>query len=284
MKSDSGDNDFVSDATAMEAWSNIQVFPHDPEIAEINKLEANLGTLPDKIYKIRGLITGFEICHFKYKRHLQHIKDSIHTLEPLIDAGKIGINHIRYGEKVLNNDTSGRSLAGLQYVWTIQDWLSNNSKNKAHDNYDKKLSQQIHEWLGEKSPAKVRLVRLLLARLTWDWKSYEEYQSAGRFKDIELQACRTDICHYAFPGNLNRVIQAIGQMKAADETGFEGCGSYNDEIKESLEKEFSELNDMLHYFREKMDKNKDDLIKVWLIACLAKTIKENLHITHQFWK
>lgn len=262
----------------MEAWSNIQTTPQDPEIIKINNLEKNLGKLPDKVYKIRDLITSFEICHFKYLRHLENIRNSIQALDPITDAGKIGEGHIRHGEKALNYDTSGRSLTGQQYVWAIQDWLNDDAKKDVHDKFDKKLGQQIHEWLGGKNPDKERLVRLLLARLTWDWKSYEIFQNAGKFRDIEFQACRMDICHYAFPGNLNRVIQGIGQMKAVEETGFEGCGSFNNEIKASLEKEFSDLNDMLHFYRSKMDKNKDDLIKAWLIACLAKTIKENLQI------
>jgi hypothetical protein len=44
----------------------------------------------------------------------------------------------------------------------------------------------------------------LLARLTWDWESYEKLQHGGRFKDIEFQACRMDICHL----NKNDLIEA----------------------------------------------------------------------------
>jgi len=263
----------------MKAWSNIQISPQDPEIIKINNLEKNLGKLPDRVNKIRELITRFEVCHFKYQQHLKYIKDSIIALEPSIDATKIGINHIQHGESVLNKDTTGKSRIGQQYFLAIKEWLNDNSKNGASDNYDKKLRQQIHGWLGDKNPDKTRLVRLLLARLTWDWKFYEKLQHDGKFKDIELQAGRMDICHYAFPENLNLLLKGIGQMKAVEEREFEGCGSYNTNIKACLEKEFLDLNETLKSLKNKSGAIKNDLIKAWLVACLAKTIKENINIS-----
>jgi len=263
----------------MKAWSNIQISPQDSEIIKINNLGKNLGKLSDKVNKIRELITRFEVCHFKYQQHLRNLKESIIALEPYVDTNKIGINHIQHGENVLNKDTTGRSLIGQQYVWAIKGWLNNDSKNKNSDFYDKKLGQQIHEWLGDKNSDKTELVRLLLARLTWDWKSYEKLQHGGKFKDIELQASRMDICHYAFPENLNLLIKGIGKMKAVEEREFEGCGSSNINIKACLEKEFLDLNDTLKSLKNKSRQNKNDLIKMWLVACLAKTIKENINIS-----
>ncbi|MCK5470505.1 MAG: hypothetical protein KAI99_18410 [Cyclobacteriaceae bacterium] len=263
----------------MKAWSNIQISPQDPEIVKINKMENRLGELPDKVNKIRELITRFEVCHFKYQQHLKKIKDSIITLESNVDTNKIGINHIQYGDSVLNKDTTGKSLIGQQYVWAIKEWLNDSQPNEISDKYDKKLGQEIHKWLGDRNPDKIRLVRLLQARLTWDWKSYEKLQHGGELKDIEFQASRMDICHYAFPKNLDLLLKGIGQMKAVEEKRFEGCGSYNTEIKEYLEKEFLSLNNTLKSFQVNNGLNKNDLIKTWLAACLAKTIKENINIS-----
>lgn len=263
----------------MRGWSNIQISPQDPEIIKIDNLEEKLGKLSDKVNKIRELITRFEVCHFKYQQHLKKIKDSIINLEPNVDTTKIGINHIQYGESVLNNDTTGKSLIGQQYVWAIEQWLNDNPQNEISDKYDKKFGQQIRKWLGDKNPDKTRLVRLLLARLTWDWKSYEKLQYGGKFKDIELQACRIDICHYAFPKNLDLLLKGIGQMKAVEEKEFEGCGSYNANIKTYLEKEFLDLNDTLKSLKINNRSDKNDLIKAWLLACLTKTIKENINLS-----
>jgi len=263
----------------MKAWSNIQISPQDPEIDKINKLENRLGELPDKVNKIRELITRFEVCHFKYQQHLKKIKDSIITLESNVDTNKIGINHIQYGESVLNKDTTGRSLIGQQYVWAIKEWLNDSQPNEISDKYDKKLGQEIHKYLGDKNPDKIRLVKLLLARLTWDWKSYEKLQHGGKFNDIEFQACRMDICHYAFPRNLDLLLQGIGQMEPVKEKEFEGCGSYNTNIKAYLEREFLDLNDKIKSLKINNGSNRNNLIKAWLVACLAKTIKENINIS-----
>jgi hypothetical protein len=263
----------------MKAWSNIQISPQDPEIVKINNLEEKLGKLPEKVKKIRELITRFEVCHFKYQRHLRRIKDSIINLEPNLDTTKIGINHIQHGESVLNKDTTGKSIIGQQYIWAFKEWLTGNSKNEISDEYDEKPGQQIHKKLGDKNPDKIQLVRLLLARLTWDWKSYEKLQHGGKFKDIELQACRMDICHYAFPGNLDLLVQGIGQMKPVKEKEFEGCGSYNANIKAYLEKEFLDLKNKLKSLKINNGSNRNNLIRAWLVACLAKTIKENINIS-----
>lgn len=263
----------------MNAWSNIQISPQDPEIIKINNLEKRLGKLPDKVNKIRELITRFEVCHFKYQQHLRNIKDSIIALEPNVDTNKIGINHIQYGVSVLNKDTTGKSLLGQQYVWAIKEWLNDNPQNEKFDNYDEKLGQQIQKWLGDKNSDKTRLLKLLLARLTWDWNSLEKLQHGGELKDIELQACKIDICHYAFPKNLNLLLEGIGQMKAVLESEFDGCGTYNTNLKAYLEKEVIDLNDTLRSLKINSSSNKNTLIKVWLTACLAKTIKENINIS-----
>ena len=200
----------------MKAWSNIQISPQDPEIIKINNFEAKLGKLPDKAYKIRELITRYEVCHFKYQQHLKKIKDSIINLEPNIDLTKIGIYHVQHGEGAWKNDATGKSIVGQQYIWAIKEWLNGNPQKEIPDNYNKELGRKIQEWIGDKSTDKVRLVRLLLARLTWDWKSYEELQHEGEYKDLELQICRMDICHYAFPTNLDRLLQGIGEMRSIE--------------------------------------------------------------------
>ena len=263
----------------MKAWSNIQITPEDPEIITINNFEKSLGELSDNVTGIRELITRFEICHFKYQQHLKKIKNSIINLEPTVDSTKIGMSHIQHGESAWETDATGRSLTGQQYIWTIKKWLNDNDSKPVPEKYNKKLEQQIRKWLGDKNPDKIRLIRLLIARLTWDWKSYAALQPGGEFKDIELQACRMDICHYAFPENLDILLQGIGQMKPVNDKEFEGCGSCNDNIKAYLEKEFLALNDKLKALIITGKSDKNELIRAWLMACLAKTIKENIKIS-----
>ena len=88
-----------------------------------------------------------------------------------------------------------------------------------------------------------------------------------------------DICHYAVPKNLDLVIQGIGRMKAITKNKFEGCGSYNIEIKVYLENEFLTINNELRSLKSQKPLDREHLIKAWLTACLAKTIKENINIS-----
>jgi len=261
----------------MNAWSNISVSPQDPEIIKINNLEVKLGKLPDNVYKIRALITKHEVCHFKYQQHIKKIKDSIINLEPRVDPNNIGLNHVQHGEGAWEKDTTGRSLLGQQYIWSIKGMLNDNPQKDIPDKYDKKLGQKIQRWLGDKNTDKIKLVRLLLARLTWDWKLLEELQEGSEYKNLEIQICRMDICHYAFPTNLDRLIQGIGEMRTIEK--FEGCGSFDINIKRFIEKELFALNKMFKSMNSDKEPEEKQLIKAWLVACLIKTLKEQVELS-----
>jgi len=258
----------------MSYWSNIEISPQDSEIIEINKFEGTLGELSDNVQKIRELIRRFEVCHFKYKEHLKYIKDSILNLSPNIEPANIGVNHISKGKDVLKNDKTGRSILGQQYLYSLMAWLGGYPKENLEYLNDE-LSQQITKWLRDKNQDKERIVRLLVARLMWDWESYEEYLHGGEYKELEHQACRMDICHYAFPKHLDLLIQGIGRMEPND--NFEGCGTFNSEIKAYIAEQFLILCD---YLKSNTNNNSEqnEQIKIWLIASLAKTLKEQVEL------
>jgi hypothetical protein len=257
----------------MSVWSNIEISPQDSEIIEIDTFEETLGKISENVQKIRELITRFEVCHFKYQQHFKHIKDSILNLKPNVKPTQIGASHISKGKDVLNNDKTGRSILGQQYVNSLMKWLGDYSQENSNY-FNNELNQQITKWLGDKNPDKERIVRLLIARLIWDWKAYEEYQQRGEYKRLEIQACRMDICHYAFPKHLNLFLQGIGRMEPIDT--FEGCGSFNTDIKTYVEKQFSILCDYLKSNSNEKKLEHNGKIKLWLIACLAKTLKEQV--------
>jgi hypothetical protein len=257
----------------MSVWSNIEISPQDSEIIEIDTFEETLGKISENVQKIRELITRFEVCHFKYQQHFKHIKDSILNLKPNVKPTQIGASHISKGKDVLNNDKTGRSILGQQYVNSLMKWLGDYSQENSNY-FNNELNQQITKWLEDKNPDKERLVRLLIARLIWDWKAYEEYQQRGEYKNLEMQACRMDICHYAFPKHLNLLLQGIGRMEPID--NLEGCGSFNTDIKTYVEKQFSILCDYLKSNSNEKKLEHNGKIKLWLIACLAKTLKEQV--------
>jgi len=264
----------------MDPWSNIETSTQDSEINEVNKLETALGDIPPSVRKIRELITRFEVCHFKYQQHLKYIQDSIFNLDPAIDPGKIGSNHVSKGENAWINDKTGLSLLGQQYLWGLNIWLSKTDQRKILKDHDSRLELRISKWLGDKTAEKERIVKLLIARLTYDWESYEKLQLGGQFKELEYQTCRMDICHYAFPNHLDTLIQAIGKMQSHKDV--EGCGSYNSEIKMFITRKYSEIVSLLSEISKNKvlaDQNQNDKFRIWLNLCLAKTIKEQTGIT-----
>ncbi len=265
----------------MSAWSNIEVSRGDAEISSINILEEALGKYPDHVRQIRELITRFEVCHFKYLQHLQNIRKSIIDLHPYTDPGNIGQNHIQHGDKAWEADKTGRAFMGQQYLWAMENWLDKNEKNKPPE-YNEQLAREIESWLGEKSPEKVKLVRLLLARLMWDWKtleqqsqkSMEEISKEGGDRGLEYQIFRMDICHFAFPVHLINVIRGIAKMRPVE--NFEGCGICNSHIKKSIHSELRKINDWLISWKSApiTGQDREEHTRIWLFACLAKTIKE----------
>lgn len=256
----------------MSVWSNIEISPQDSEIIEIDKFRETLGDVSENVQKIRELIRRFEVCHFKYKEHLKQINDSILNLKPYVDPANIGSHHISKGKDVLNDDKTGRSLIGQQYLCSLMNWLGEYQENSDYNNDE--LERQITKWLGDKNPDKERLVRLLIARLIGDWKSYEAYQQGGEYKELEMQVCRMDICHYAFPKHLDLLLQGIGRMEPIDH--FEGCGSFNTEMKTYVEDQFSVLCDYLKADIKENNLKQKKKIKLWLIASLAKILKEQI--------
>jgi hypothetical protein len=121
-------------------------------------------------------------------------------------------------------------------------------------------------------------VQLLLARLTWDWESLKKLQQGDAFEALEQQIIRMDICHYAFPENLVRLLGGLGKLKAI--SNFEGCGSYSPGIRDTVKSELAELDRQLRSLlrepavKEKEDRAKDTQIRAWLTACFMKTLKE----------
>ena len=261
----------------MNSWSNISISSKDLEIIKIDQFEAKLGKLSNNVRKIRELITRLEVCHFKYKQHIKKIKESIINFKPVVAPDKIGINHIQHGENAWKKDSSGKSLPGQQYVWGINDWLGDIHSEEIPDKYNNELGVKIKKWLGDKNDNKIRLVRLLLARLTWDWKLLEELQHGGEHKELEFQICRIDICHYAFPSNLDSLLIGIGEMRSIED--FEGCGSFDNSIKKFVEKKLDALIDLSKSLYEKNGSSQRNQIRIWLLACLIKTLKEQVELS-----
>lgn len=256
----------------MNAWMNIEVSPDDKEIAEIDRLEDVLGNIPGHIRQVRELITLFETCHFKYQQHCRHIMESIAVLHPVVDVGRIGSSHPRHSGGAWKNDTTGRSRIGHHYILALRSWLG---EDPAEHDGTAGFKQRVRLWLGERGKSKDMLVRMLLARLLY--RSVEEYRRGGEWKILEYQIESTDICNYAFPGNLERLLQGIGKLQPVE--AHDGCGTFNDEIRSFMIREFLKLCEWLKSDIPDTGFGKKEPARIWLVACFAKTIKEQIHLT-----
>jgi len=274
------DMHFIAASTDMKtnAWANVEAVAGDREIATIDALGASLGALPESAQRVRELITRFEICHFKREKHYRNIRESIAKLRPAVEVDKIGGDHPRNGAHA-----TGRGRTGWEYVAALESWLARSSPRPGRDRpipigLMPVVERRVRAWLADRSDTKERLVRMLLARLRWDWASIERNRSTFALEGIEYQIATTDICHYTFPRNVERVVQAIGKLEPVER--FEGCGTYCKRIEFSCASKYSELCEWL---TEGTGRGVPDLgprepIRVWLVACMAKTLKANVKL------
>ena len=255
----------------MNAWSNIEISPDDREIASIDRMERTLGELPKKVADVRMLITRFEVCHFKYQTHYRHILQSIAMLKPTIDLNTIGAAHPRNGAQAVKADPTGRGQVGQRYIDALHTWLG--QTDAVTDNTQTNINKRISLWLGERDGQKDELVTMLLDRLLYRLDGYDYQHMTG----LALQVMKTDICCYAFPINIENVIQAIGKLAPVED--FHGCGTTNAGIRLTAGQWLQALCQWL-----KADSTDETLLpiikspeRIWLVACLAKTIKEQIH-------
>ncbi len=262
----------------MDSWMNIDIASDDIEKIKIDQLQSSLGELPEPVIRVRELITRFEVCHFKYQRHYYIILDSIRSLKPVIEIDKIGLSHPRHKDTNWKYEPSGRSRDAKMHIQALYKWIGlvENSQEETFGLEFIELKEKINSWLGRKNEKKDKLVHMLISRLMWE--SVEPYRSGGELYELEYQIEATDICNYAFPENIHNVIKAIGKMEPAKE--FDGCGTCNVEIYSFLNIEFKKLCNWLNDDTSGVEKflGIKEPIKIWLVLCLAKTIKTDLHI------
>jgi hypothetical protein len=97
---------------------------------------------------------------------------------------------------------------------------------------------------------------------------------APEFTGFWEQIERTDICHYAFPGNLERLLEGIGRLELVPD--FVGCGSFGQAERSLAQEYFASLCAWLRGEPSRLASALGERtpVKEWLAACLAKTLKE----------
>ncbi|MGM0771734.1 MAG: hypothetical protein ACQESU_09040, partial [Halobacteriota archaeon] len=263
-----------SEDIPMENWANIGFEQPDEEIIELYRMEKSIENLPQVAKDIRNLISRLEICHFKFERHVLKIIGSIGKMQMDLDPDSIGKSHPKCGENAWLEDKTGRSRKGQEYIWVLQAWLAGEKPPEEDpEEIPEKLFGEVYDSLGQRNKHKEALVRSLLDRLLWNF-GVERKELERNFKDLLYQIDRTDICHYSFPDNMRKMIEAIGKLEPSTE--FKGCGSHDEEHKILALHYVLELNSWIHGEMSETGRllGEKNYIKEWLVACLTKTIKE----------
>ncbi len=141
------------------------------------------------------------------------------------------------------------------------------------------MKAHVTKLLGERNNEKERLVELLIKRLLW--KPNERHCLGVQLDQLQDQIERTDICHYTFPDNIERVLAGIGSLAPAKD--FQGCGSCNSKIKREVSVWYQQLCKWINGEPGYLDRvlGKKNNMKIWLAACLAKTLKEQVGLINK---
>ena len=141
------------------------------------------------------------------------------------------------------------------------------------------MEEHITELLKERNNEKEKLVELLINRLLW--RPIKRHSLGIQLDRLQDQIERTDICHYTFPDNIERVIAGIGSMALVKD--FQGCGSYNSKIKREVSVWYLQqckwINGEPGYLDRVLGKRNN--VKIWLATCLAKTLKEQVSLINK---
>jgi len=207
----------VADSIPLEPWANIGLIEPDEEVTALWKLQQALLLPAPSARRIRELITRLKICHFKFPRHLQRIMAAIGTMRWELDLAQIGQAHPRKGPQASLMDTTGRSQQAESFIAALEGWLAGQSP-------ETEVAEEVWAALGSQDDQKVSLVAALARQLRWQ---YEAGSLGPELSLWDYQLRRTHQCHYTFPQNVRRLIEAIGRGKPLEE--FEGCGSFSSE-------------------------------------------------------
>ena len=268
----SADDRTSAEVPDLQPWANLGLSQVDAEIAHIRTLERRAEPLPPVATAIRELITRFEICHFKAERHIHRIIEAIGAMRLDFAPAAIGAAHPKSGEIAWRRDRTGRSRPGQEFIWALQVWLTEAPYSDLDPRgIPRRRIEQVNGALGERDDRKARLVSALVARLLLRADRPPLPPDLAPFWE---QVEATDICHYTFPVNLEKMIQAIGRLEPVPD--FVGCGSCNPERRDMARRHFHALCTWLRAEPASLDAQLGDRkpVKQWLAACLAKTLKE----------
>jgi hypothetical protein len=181
----------------------------------------------------------------------------------------------------VRKDKTGRYLLGQQYVWALINWLADYPSLSLSGFFTNEIYTNVSTWLGNRSPQKEKLIRILVAKFTHDWKSLKKFNHNSKNKELAYFANSMEIWHYTFPKKLDMLLQDIGKMEAENNDPH-GNYTIDKDVITNIENEFAVLCNLMNSgseFNYIGSAEKIDLINNWLIASITKTLKDQTGIS-----
>jgi hypothetical protein len=116
-------------------------------------------------------------------------------------------------ETALRKDKTGRYILGQQYVWALINWLADYPPLNLSGFSTNEIYTNTSNWLGNKSPQKEKLVRIVVAKLTHDWKSLKKFNHTSENKRLSCFAYSMEIWNITFPEKLDLLLKDIGKIE-----------------------------------------------------------------------
>jgi hypothetical protein len=228
-------------------------------------------------------IVKFETNRFQYQLNiLCHPETSQGQISDITD-NKQDADTFQHNGTALRMDKSGRSALGQQYVWALVNWLADYPRLSVVGHSNNDIYRKVPGWLGTRSTEKEKLVRIIIAKLTHDWKSLKIINPGTVNKGLAYFANSVDIWQYTFPKMLDRLLLNIGKIELKTGNLYE-ISEIGKVAKTNIENEFSIICNLISSGNDIMygiaDKN--ELIKIWLMASITKTLKAQTTLTRLF--
>jgi hypothetical protein len=223
-------------------------------------------------------ISKFETSQFQYEQFNQN--QLISGPESQRIDNKLEQDISLKNENALRKDKTGRYLLGQQYVWALINWLADYPPLNLSGFFSNEIYTNVSNWLGNKSPQKEKLVRIVVAKLTHDWKSLKKFNHISENKRLSSFAYSMEIWNITFPEKLDLLLHDIGKIESKISDPNRDYDVEKDE-RTIIENEFSVLCNFMNSGNCLAEKN--DLVKTWLMSNIKRSLKDQTSLAGLFF-
>jgi hypothetical protein len=283
----------------MEEWASAGWREPDEEIRRLHARRLALGELPPDAVIMRQVMSGLEICHYRWEQHVENLIRSIAA------GGLVS----EWGSKRPEREERLRA-----YHSAVKAWYSGKSEEEARaaDPEAAKIMARVYDSLGAPNEAKKALVKIMLTGAEGraaehllekgDWGAQalvggapptpgpgeEQPKMMGEYITLHLtqQGFVPNPCHITFFENYEALLESIGEGEMVE--WFKGCGIQGvpPEVRKNADGYVAGLlawlkgekrapagaGEKAEFVMKTLEGVERDPLRVWLAGCLLKSI------------